>query len=182
MDFMTDLGKPFRIAAARRVFLLVPAAGMFFLSASAWAQINACDLSKDGIVNNVDVNLAANMAIGAAPCTANIQAPSVCDVVTVQRVVNAVLTGTCVTGVTPHSVTLTWVASTSSNVTGYNIYRATTSGGPYTKLNSSPVSATSYVNGIVQSGQAYYYVVTAVDSSGNESAFSNQAQGVIPSP
>src|SRR5579859_1102876 len=59
MDFMTDLGKPFRIAAARRAFLLIPAAGLFILSASAWAQINACDLSNDGIVNNVDVNLAA---------------------------------------------------------------------------------------------------------------------------
>jgi len=126
--------------------------------------------------------LAVNMAIGAAPCTANIQGLAVCDVITVQRVVNAVLTGACATGVTPHSVTMTWVGSISSNVAGYNIYRATTSGGPYTKLNSSPVSATSYVDGIVQSGQTYSYVVTTIDSSGNESAFSNQAQAVIPSP
>jgi fibronectin type 3 domain-containing protein len=74
------------------------------------------------------------------------------------------------------------VASTSPNVSGYNIYRATTSGGPYAKLNSSSVAATSYVDSAVQSGQTYYYVVTAVDSSSNESAFSNQAQGVIPSP
>ena len=183
MEFITDLGDLLIIPAARRGSLLVPAAGLFFLSASAWAQINPCDLSKDGTVNMVDVNLAVSMVLGGTPCSANIQAPGVCNVITVQRVVNAALTGTCVTGPNVHSVTLTWVASSSSNVTGYNIYRVTTSGGPYnTKLNSSPVSATSYLDGVVQTGQTYYYVVTAVDSSGNESAFSNQAQGVIPSP
>jgi fibronectin type 3 domain-containing protein len=64
----------------------------------------------------------------------------------------------------------------------YNIYRATTSGGPYSKIYSTQVGATSYVDGVVQSAQTYYYVVTAVDSSRNESVFSNQAQGVIPSP
>ena len=155
-----------------------------FKAASSGGPLNPCDLALPyGTIDQSDVTAAVNMVLNPATCTANIQAPGVCDIVTVQRVVNAVLTGTCITGANPHSVTLTWVASTSPNVTGYNIYRVTTSGGPYnTKLNSSPVSATNYLDGVVQSGQVYFYVVTAVDSSGNESAFSNQAQGVIPSP
>ncbi len=81
-------------------------------------------------------------------------------------------------GVT-HSVTLTWDASTSSNVAGYYVYRGSASGGPYTKL-SSLLSSDSYVDGSVQAGQTYFYVTTAADSSGDESAYSNDVQAAIP--
>ncbi|MEO7143487.1 MAG: putative Ig domain-containing protein [Bryobacteraceae bacterium] len=81
-----------------------------------------------------------------------------------------------------HSVTLNWGASTSPNATGYNIYRGTTSGGPYNKVNVAPGNQTSYVDNSVQAGQSYYYVVTTVDNSGNEGGFSNQTIAVIPSP
>jgi len=88
------------------------------------------------------------------------------------------LTGT---GVAPvqHSVALTWNASTST-VAGYNVYRGTVSGGPYTKINSSLVTVLNYTDSIVQNGITYYYVTTAVDSSGNESAYSNQVSAPIP--
>jgi fibronectin type 3 domain-containing protein len=72
------------------------------------------------------------------------------------------------------------VTSVSSNVAGYNVYRATTSGGPYTKLNPSAVTGVTYTDSTVQSGRTYYYVTTAVDSSSHESAFSNQATAIIP--
>lgn len=78
-----------------------------------------------------------------------------------------------------HSVSLTWDPSTSS-VVGYNLYRGTQSGGPYTKLNSSLLAGTSYDDAGVQSGSTYYYVSTAVDSSSNESAYSNEAAAAIP--
>jgi hypothetical protein len=78
-----------------------------------------------------------------------------------------------------HSVGLSWGAS-SSPVTGYNIYRGTLSSGPYARLNSSLLPATSYTDASVQSGATYYYVTTAVDSSNVESAYSNQATAVIP--
>ena len=81
-----------------------------------------------------------------------------------------------------HSVTLSWVASTSSTVVGYNIYRGTVSGGPYTMINSTPNASTSYTDTSVTAGQTYYYVVTAVDGSGNESAYSNQVQAIVPTP
>ena len=88
------------------------------------------------------------------------------------------LTGTGVQPVS-HSVTLTWTASTST-VTGYNVYRSTVSGGPYTKLTSPPVAPLTYVDSAVQAAQTYYYVVTSVDSSGVESTDSAEVSATVP--
>ncbi len=142
---------------------------------------NPCDLNDDGVVNDLDVQLAVSMTLGLTSCTANVDGLDVCDVIVVQRVVDAAMGGQCVVG-NPHSVTLNWTASTSSNVAGYNVYRGTVSGGPYAKLNTSLVPGTSYMDGTVQAGQTYYYVATAVDTSGNESTYSNEAQAVVPYP
>jgi hypothetical protein len=78
-----------------------------------------------------------------------------------------------------HSAVLTWTGSTSA-VAGYRIYRGTVSGGPYTLLNGSIVSVSTYTDTTVVSGQTYYYVTTAVDSSGNESVYSNEISATIP--
>lgn len=86
-----------------------------------------------------------------------------------------------VTVTTAHSVTLNWAASTSS-VAGYNVYRGTQSGGPYTMINTALQSGRSYADLSVQAGQTYFYVVTAVNSSGTESVFSTQVAAVVPSP
>jgi hypothetical protein len=80
-----------------------------------------------------------------------------------------------------HSVDLTWNASTSS-VTGYNIYRGGTSGGPYSQINFTLDSAASYIDNTVVAGNTYFYVTTAVDGNGVESVNSNQVQAVIPNP
>jgi hypothetical protein len=87
-------------------------------------------------------------------------------------------------GVQPgsHSVTLDWSPSTSPTVVGYNVYRGTASGGPYAKLNSSLNTMTSYVDGTVHAGITYYYVVSSVDSSNVESAFSQQESASVPTP
>jgi len=81
--------------------------------------------------------------------------------------------------VASHSVTLSWTASTST-VSGYNVYRSTTSGSGYAKINSGLVGSVTYSDTTVQNGSTYYYVTTAVDSSGDESSYSNQATAVIP--
>jgi hypothetical protein len=78
-----------------------------------------------------------------------------------------------------HSATLSWTASTST-VAGYNVYRSTTSGTGYSKINGSLVGALTFLDSNVTSGVTYYYVTTAVDASGNESTDSNQATAVIP--
>lgn len=83
--------------------------------------------------------------------------------------------------VVPHLVDLSWTASTSV-VAGYNVYRGGQSGGPYTKLNSTPVALANDTDRTVQSGQTYFYVVTAVDSNNVESAYSNEVSAVIPIP
>jgi fibronectin type 3 domain-containing protein len=85
------------------------------------------------------------------------------------------------TGTQPvqHSVSLSWDASTSPEV-GYNVYRSTQSGGPYTKLNSSVLITLAYTDSSVQSGSTYFYAATAVDSNNVESAYSNIATAVIP--
>jgi hypothetical protein len=79
-----------------------------------------------------------------------------------------------------HSVALSW--SASSNVIGYNVYRASVAGGAYAKVNVSPVAATSYVDSSVASGRTYYYVATALDSNNSESTYSSQAIAVVPTP
>ncbi|HLJ22964.1 MAG TPA: choice-of-anchor D domain-containing protein [Candidatus Acidoferrales bacterium] len=89
------------------------------------------------------------------------------------------LSGTGVAAVS-HSVALSWSPSTSSGVTGYNTYSSQVSGGPYTKLTSAPVTGTSYTDSAVQAGQTYYFVVTSLDSSNVESAFSAEVSAVIP--
>jgi hypothetical protein len=81
-----------------------------------------------------------------------------------------------------HSVSLTWAASTSSGVIGYNIYRSQTNGGPYTLLNSALISGTVYTDTVVVAGQTYYYVATAVGQGNAESVYSNQASATVPTP
>ena len=80
-----------------------------------------------------------------------------------------------------HSVDLAWSPS-SSPVAGYNVYRGTTTGGPYAKLNSSVNAGLSFTDTSVQAGQTYFYTTTAVASNGSESTHSNEVQAVIPTP
>jgi len=146
----------------------------------AQAQINACDLNSDGTVNAVDVQLAVNMALGVSPCTSSIDGAGVCNVIVLQRVINAALGTACVTN---HWVSVSWTASTSSGVAGYNLYRGASSGGPYTKVNLTLISGTSVIDNTVVPGQTYYYVATAVDTANNESAYSSPpVQAIVPSP
>lgn len=74
-------------------------------------------------------------------------------------------------------VALTWTAA--SGATGYNVKRSLTSGGPYANVQTG-VTATSFTNTGLTNGTPYYYVVTAVNASG-ESAISNQAGPLTPS-
>ncbi|HET6932014.1 MAG TPA: choice-of-anchor D domain-containing protein, partial [Candidatus Acidoferrum sp.] len=78
-----------------------------------------------------------------------------------------------------YTVSLNWTPS-SSTYNGFNVYRGTTSGGPYTRVDTSLVSATSYTDPAVTQGQTYYYVATEVDSSGMESGYSSEVSATIP--
>jgi len=84
-------------------------------------------------------------------------------------------------GISPagHKVMLSWDPSVSQ-VVGYNVYRSGSPTGPYTRINGALDPNTNYSDTTIASGQTYYYVTTAVDSSSQESAFSNEVEAVIP--
>ena len=67
---------------------------------------------------------------------------------------------------------LSWDANSEFDFDEYVIYRGTTSGGPYTEVDRD--DATSWGDGGLTNGTTYYYVITAVDTSGNESGDSNE--------
>ena len=82
----------------------------------------------------------------------------------------------------PPSVTLMWEAPPAVpgvSVTGYNVYRSTTSGGPFVKI-ASQVPGPPYEDRLLGSGRTYFYVVTALDQAGRESRFSGEARATIP--
>jgi Abnormal spindle-like microcephaly-assoc'd, ASPM-SPD-2-Hydin len=80
---------------------------------------------------------------------------------------------------TSPSVKLSWNASANS-VVGYHVYRGSASGGPYSRISGSAVTALGYEDATVQAGNRYYYVVSALDASGDESAYSNEAAANVP--
>jgi hypothetical protein len=78
-----------------------------------------------------------------------------------------------------YSVSLGWNAS--DDVEGYNIYRSTSASGSYSKINSTLNASTAYTDGTVLASQTYYYEVTSVNFSGQESARSTPAvEAVVP--
>jgi hypothetical protein len=84
-----------------------------------------------------------------------------------------------------HTVDLSWTASTSLNISGYNIYRAvyTTSCGSFAKINPTLNTGTQYTDSVVADGTSYCYAATAVDSSNEESGYSNIVSNLqIPPP
>jgi len=89
------------------------------------------------------------------------------------------------TGLAPlaHSVDVAWDPSTSPTLQGYNVYRSGTTGGPYTKISQtlSPITLL-YTDTTPLAGKKYFYVVTAVDTSGTESAASIEVAVTIPTP
>jgi fibronectin type 3 domain-containing protein len=92
------------------------------------------------------------------------------------------LDSTCTTTAPPttaqHSVKLNWLASSSSSVSAYEIYRSTVSGGYYMLLTT--IAGLTYTDNTVQPGSVYYYAIRAKNVSGRQSSYSNQAKATIP--
>jgi hypothetical protein len=81
------------------------------------------------------------------------------------------------TGDAPY-VSISWTPSTSQ-VTGYNVYRGTTVNA-YSKINSALDPKTTYTDSTVAPGMTYYYAATSVNSSGEESSYSSPITVAVP--
>lgn len=78
-------------------------------------------------------------------------------------------------------VELAWSTNTESDLAGYNVYRANSSGGNFTKLNVSLVNTSAYSDNNVSASTSYFYKVSAVDNSGNESVLSSEVSATTES-
>lgn len=74
-------------------------------------------------------------------------------------------------------VELSWNAVNESDMSGYNVYRKTATTA-YGKINTSLVTSTNYTDIGLPGGVTFYFVVTAVDLSDNESGYSNEVSAV----
>lgn len=79
-----------------------------------------------------------------------------------------------------HTVQLSWLASSSSGVVGYNVYRANGSDASFAKLNAATIAGLAFADSTVQPGQTYLYEVTTVGSNGIESTPCNPVSASIP--
>lgn len=81
-----------------------------------------------------------------------------------------------------HDVVLTWTASPTSGIAGYNVYRGTSTGGEGTvAINTSPITVLTYADTNVTPGTQYFYIVKAVAANGvTLSAASNEANATVP--
>jgi fibronectin type 3 domain-containing protein len=83
---------------------------------------------------------------------------------------------------TIHHIDITWTYVQGTDLAvGFNVYRSTTTGGPYAKLNATPLTlATLLYQDFSGTGNIkYFFVVTAVDISGIESLNSNEVNAIF---
>ena len=72
-------------------------------------------------------------------------------------------------------VLLDWLDNGEADLAGYSVYRSTSSGGPYDLIASVAAGTSNHSDGSGTVATPYFYVVSAVDTSGNESATGNEA-------
>jgi hypothetical protein len=108
-------------------------------------------------------------ATGALTFTSNAQSATTVET----------LTGTG-TAAPVYSVNVSWNASTSPKIAGYNIYRAVYAKtcGSFSKINALLNTGTLYTDWAVTASTAYCYASTTVNESNEESAYSNIASNV----
>jgi len=68
------------------------------------------------------------------------------------------------------NIALSWSANTDKDLAGYYLLRSDSQAGTYVKQSSAPISGTSLTQTGLQNGTTYWYRLSAVDQSGNESA------------
>jgi hypothetical protein len=78
------------------------------------------------------------------------------------------------------TVKITWDSNAEADLAGYRLYRSSSENGPFGQVNSEPLLCPWYHDN-VRPLEMTFYKATALDESGNESAFS-QVFGVYSRP
>lgn len=99
----------------------------------------------------------------------------------VKSATDPVCTTSCVNNLAARAklskIQLTWTHIAGTH--HYNVYRSTTSGGPYLFIGSTTSTYSTYLdNGPLTVGTRYYYVVRPAQLNGNETCQSNQASAI----
>jgi hypothetical protein len=81
-----------------------------------------------------------------------------------------------------HFIRLQWNADNPTNLAGYSIWRSTSTGSGYVRLNAVPFLGNGYLDKQVKTGITYYYVITAVGKNGCESGFSQETVATAGQP
>jgi endonuclease I/fibronectin type 3 domain-containing protein len=69
-------------------------------------------------------------------------------------------------------VSLAWNYNTESDLAGYHVYRSASLDGTYTRINTTVIDTSAYTDSNVDADTTYFYKVSAVDTSNNESVLS----------
>jgi hypothetical protein len=138
------------------------------ISALSVTGANAADFALGGTCTGsttLSAGSSCTMSVVFTPSTTSTESAqiSITDN-TVGSVRGVGLTGTG-TATAAHFVSLAWTASTSGSLVGYNVYRGTTTGGPYSLLTPTPVGGTTYNDTAVTHGTQYFYVLTSVGTN-----------------
>jgi pectate lyase len=133
----------------------------YWLDTNDVADINDADYNSDGIVNSYEYALFAGNWLAIPP---DLTPPATPTNLTTSDGDGIVL--------------LDWDNNSEDDLDGYNIYRSTTFGSGYVQQNIFLLSDSNYIDNSVVNGTIYYYVVTAVDTSSNESGYSSQVSAI----
>lgn len=79
---------------------------------------------------------------------------------------------------TATGISLSWTESPDLDLAGYMVYRSESPGGPYANIGTTPMA--TFSDREVSGGTEYFYVISAIDLSGNESGFSEEASATAP--
>ncbi len=73
---------------------------------------------------------------------------------------------------------LTWNENKERDLAGYYVYRSRGSAKRLERITEKPINRTTFSDETVKAGVVYYYAVTALDQSGNESAMSKEYRAI----
>jgi hypothetical protein len=144
---------------------------------SVIAQPTTTTYTDNAAVANTTYSYTVQAVDGAGNVSSNSNTASVKTPAAADTTAPTLPTGLKATVASINQVNLTWNASTDkggSGLAGYNVYR------DGQKLNSTPLSATSYGDTTVVAGKTYSYKVQAVDGSGNKSAQTAAVSATTP--